>query len=122
MHTQSEIQRGEIYHIYSLDSYGSEQSGSRPGIIVSNGYNNRYSPTVEVVFLTTKHKKAIPTHVRISSAERPSIALCEQVMTVDKERLGFFIGCVTNDELDAINEALRISLAIPAQSVVHTSE
>ena len=34
---------------------------------------------MEAVYLTTKRKTDIPTHVYISSAERPSIALCEQI-------------------------------------------
>lgn len=61
--------RGEIYHILPEDNEtGSEQYSGRPAIIVSNEANNKFAPTLEVVYLTTKPKKALPTHVSIEAA------------------------------------------------------
>ena len=59
---------------------------------MSNNTGNRHAPVVEVVYLTTKRKTTIPTHVYINSARRPSIALCEQIVTVCKSRLKEHIG------------------------------
>lgn len=62
--------RGEIYHILPEDTEtGSEQYSGRPAIIVSNEANNKFAPTLEVVYLTTKPKKALPTHVSIEAAD-----------------------------------------------------
>lgn len=80
--------RGEIYHILPEDNEtGSEQYSGRPAIIVSNEANNKFAPTLEVVYLTTKPKKALPTHVSIEAARFRSIALCEQVHTVARRAL-----------------------------------
>lgn len=104
--------RGEMYYIYQTDYVGSEQRGGRPGIIVSNDLNNEYSRTVEVVFLTTREKPPLPTHVHISTAKKPSTALCEQVTTVDKRRFGEYAGEVTSKELEELNKAIAVGLAL----------
>lgn len=104
--------RGEIYYIYPREAVGSEQTGGRPGIIVSNDMGNEYSRTVEVVFLTTRDKKPLPTHVFINSARQRSIALCESIHTVDKERIGDFINSVTEAELNEVERAILVGLDI----------
>lgn len=106
------VKRGDIYFVNGAYGTGSEQRGERPAIIVSNDTGNTYAPVVEVVYLTTKRKTTIPTHVYIYSAERPSIALCEQVITVCKSRLDRYIGSVTVAEMRRIDRALSVSLGI----------
>lgn len=109
------INRGEIYWIKKnphKESYGSCQNADRPGIIVSNNLNNAHSYTFEIVYLTTTPKKDLPTHVAIEGANRPSIALCEQIHTISDEQIGSYIGQVSPEEINAINEALLISLGI----------
>ena len=106
--------RGQIYYVYprGYDYTGSEQGGGRPAIIVSNDVGNEYSSVVEVVFLTTREKKPLPTHVKIISSRQPSIALCEQIETVDKGRIGNYINEVSQAELKGIEKAILISLDI----------
>lgn len=108
-----EVKRGDIYYIVSnYVEQGSEQRSGRPAIIVSNDKNNAYSEVVEVVYLTTRPKTDLPTHIDIRSAERASIALCEQVSSISKERLGMFIGHCTETEKAMLDAALMISLGI----------
>ena len=109
---KASIKRGDIYFITGIEATGSEQGGERPAVIVSNDTGNKYAPVVEAVYLTTKRKTDIPTHVYISSAERPSIALCEQIVTVCKSRLERYIGSVTVAEMRRIDRALSTSLGI----------
>jgi mRNA-degrading endonuclease toxin of MazEF toxin-antitoxin module len=104
--------RGDIYYIRGTETTGSEQGGNRPAVIVSNNTGNHHAPVVEVVYLTTKRKTTIPTHVYINSARRPSIALCEQIVTVCKSRLKEHIGSVTVAEMRKIDRALQTSLGI----------
>lgn len=94
MHTENEYHRGEIFFINEGESSGSEQGGARPGIIVSNDVGNKHAPIVEVVYLTSREKKLMPTHVRIKSSPIPSIALCEQIETVYKKRIGKYLATV----------------------------
>lgn len=91
---------------------GSEQTADRPAVIVSNDIGNRHAPIVELVYLTTRKKVNLPTHVYIGSAEKPSIALCEQIVTVCKSRLQRHIGSVTAEEMQNIDKALTKSLGI----------
>lgn len=96
------MKRGEIYYIESTyRETGSEQRGGRPAVIVSNDKNNENSEVVEVVYMTTKPKNDLPTHVFIRSALSPSTVLCEQVNSVSVKRIGTLIGKLTKSELAA---------------------
>lgn len=109
----SYYRRGEIYYIESVwNSVGSEQRGTRPAVIVSNEKNNRFSSTVEVVFMTTQPKNDMPTHVTILSTGRPSTVLCEQINTVSIERIADYCGECSDEEMKKIDEALLISLEL----------
>lgn len=104
--------RGDIYYVHRTRFVGSEQSSGRPAIIVSLDANNKHSNVAEVVYLTTRPKKDLPTHVQISATGRPSIALCEQVHSVDCRRLGRYVGKCDTQEMEAVDEALLISLGL----------
>ena len=107
------MKRGDIYYINSLyTEEGFEQKAGRPAVIVSNDALNEFSSVVEVVYLTTQPKKDLLTHVFIRSATYPSTVLCEQITSVSKERVGEYIGKCTKTELEAIDNALAISLGI----------
>lgn len=106
------IFRGEIYYIHEAEVHGSEQFGGRPGIIVSNDVGNEHSPVAIVVYLTTQEKKKLPTHVKITTAARPSVALCEQIETVYKGRIGSYIGQISETEQKYLDKALGISIGI----------
>lgn len=108
------MKRGEIYYIerYQNEESGSEQHAGRPAIIVSNDKNNEFSETVEVVYLTTRPKKDLPTHVKVRSATRESVALCEQITTVSVTRVGEYVGTCTDSEMRMLETALAISLCL----------
>ena len=112
MHTENEYHRGEIFFINEGESTGSEQGGARPGIIVSNDIGNKHAPIVEVVYLTSREKKLMPTHVKIKSSPIPSIALCEQIETVYKKRIGKYLAKATMDEMKLIDKALAVSIGL----------
>lgn len=88
------------------------RGGARPGIIVSNDIGNKHAPIVEVVYLTSREKKLMPTHVRIKSSPIPSIALCEQIETVYKKRIGKYLAKATMDEMKRIDKALAVSIGL----------
>lgn len=114
------MKRGEIYYIAPMFQKGSEQKGGRPGIIVSNDKCNEHSDVLEVVYLTTKEKADLPTHVTIRSSERESAALCEQITPVSKDRIGDYKGKLTDTEMLNVEIAMLIGLGIdmPKQKVV----
>ena len=107
------MKRGEIYFIRSTyHEEGSEQRADLPAVIVSNNNNNNHSETVEVVYMTTRPKTDLPTHVFTRSALSPSTILCEQICTVSKQRVGAQIGTLTDSEMQAVDTALAISIAL----------
>ncbi|MBO4284282.1 MAG: type II toxin-antitoxin system PemK/MazF family toxin [Clostridia bacterium] len=107
------MKRGEIYCIdREFNEVGSEMRAGRPAIIVSNDTGNENAEIVEVVWLTTQPKKDLPTHVAIRSTKYKSTALCEQITTVAKKRIGEYCGTCTDNEMIAVENAMMISLGI----------
>lgn len=98
---------------------GSVQKPGRPGIVVSNDANNACAPTLEVVYLTGKPKRDLPTHCTIRSAEITSIALCEQVTTISNEQLRDYVGHCTEEEMSEIDRCIAISLGLPVPDDNH---
>lgn len=95
---------------------GHVQHGTRPVVIVSNDLGNTSSPVVSVVPCTTQRRKpTLPTHVYLRGygLSSGSIAMCEQVMPLDKSCLLQRIGTVHGwyDRL-AMQHALAIQLGI----------
>lgn len=89
--------RGDMYYADLGHGIGSEQEGYRPVVIIQNNVGNKHSPTVIIASITSKKdaKAKLPTHYYINAEnglELPSIVLLEQLRTVDKRRLGDFIG------------------------------
>jgi len=104
---------GEVYYVTpSRRAIGSEQRAGRPAIIVSNNAGNEHSDIVEVVYLTTKEKASLPTHVDIPSTGRiaQSVALCEQINTVAQVRLTDLVGVLDETIMARIQCALMVSL------------
>lgn len=126
MNQSKGVKRGDIFYIANSKFYSTDPSNEagRPGIIVSNDTLNEHSPVVEVVYLTTKDKKPMPTHVGIL-CKIPSTALCETIYTVTKDRLGNFVRSCTDKEMAEINRGMLCSLGITApvaEREVETSE
>lgn len=111
------IRRGELYSAGLDPVVGSEQGGTRPVLVVQNDTGNRYSPTVIVLAVTSATgKPPLPMHVRIpaegNGLQRDSVALAEQIRTIDKRRLRERIGKVSPAVLAEVEEALRLSLGL----------
>lgn len=111
------IQRGDIYYADLTPVTGSEQGGIRPVLIVQNDIGNQYSPTVIAAAITGHEKdKRQPTHVRLKGSScglfRDSTVLLEQLRTLDKSRLGEYMGSVGGDKMREVDAALNISVGL----------
>ena len=108
------IKRGELYYADLSPVVGSEQGGVRPVLIVQNDVGNRYSPTVIAVAVTSQINKArLPTHIALDTTcglPKDSVALAEQVRTLDKRRLKDRIGSLDEKAMQKVNTALMVSL------------
>lgn len=112
--------RGQIYYVTSDPTnipIGAEIWSDRPGLIVSNDTTNKSSGAVQIVYLTTSlHRRPSPLLVKVTSGNRPAMANCSQIHSVDKSRLRQTLGTVTDKELADIDTALCFSLGIDQQN------
>lgn len=111
-----EVLRGQMYYANLDPVIGSEQGGNRPVLVIQNNVGNRFSPTIIVAPITTRVKKMRqPTHIGIPpffGLPQNSMAMLEQIRTIDKSRLGDYVGCLDDDVMDYIDEALGISVGL----------
>ena len=110
-----QIRRGEIYYADLSPVVGSEQGGVRPVLIIQNDVGNKYSQTVIVSAITSQLGKAkLPTHIELPAERynlpKNSVALLEQIRTLDKRRLQEKITTLSPDKMREVNKALLISL------------
>lgn len=110
---------GEIWICELPHGRGSIQNGSRPVFVLSNNKNNAYSPTVNVIPLTTKmNKRDLPVHVELWDCQRyglvaPSTMLIEQITTVPMTSLVKRLGSIEDNRiLKAIWEAICIQFPV----------
>ena len=120
-----EFRRGEIYYADLNPIFGHEQGGYRPVLILQNDYGNFYSPTVIVTSATGRvsKKPRQPTHVVFPDIEglpRPSVFQLENLRTVDKRRLGEWVGKLTDEQMEKIDAALRVSLHLSENDYLPT--
>ena len=110
------VLRGQMYYANLDPVIGSEQGGNRPVLVIQNNVGNRHSPTIIIAPITTRVKKLRqPTHIGIPpyfGLPQSSMAMLEQIRTIDKSRLGDYVGCLDDDVMDYIDEALGISIGL----------
>lgn len=109
--------RGDMYYADLGRGIGSEQEGYRPVLILQNNTGNKYSPTVIVAAISSKvdAKAKLPTHYLLQAEnglELPSLVLLEQLRTIDKKRLGAYIGHLEEKHIRRINHALAVSVGL----------
>lgn len=103
------FKRGDII-LANLDGIGSEQKGVRPVLIMQNDNHNETSNTLIVVCLTSKEKRMdMKCHVKLFDG---SIALCEQIRTIDKSRAIKRICRLNVNQIQAVETAIRNSLRL----------
>jgi mRNA interferase MazF len=113
------LRRGQLYWIRWEPARGSEQRGRRPGLIIQADPINasrRYGNTIVLALTTAPHP--VPTHVLVEPSEsnglaRRSSVMCEQCMTISKERLEGLIGDLDAATMEQVNRALKRALALP---------
>lgn len=115
------MRRGEV-RIVDLDpARGAEATKRRPAVIVSNDGANATAErlgrgVITVVPVTSNISRVYPFQVLLPASEtgleRDSKAQAEQVRSVAVERVGGRAGVLTGELLAALDEALRLHLAL----------
>lgn len=119
---EREIKRGDIFYVTIPYATGHEIEKDRPGIVVSCDELNRASPCVAVVMCSASNKRDLPEHITIRTTPVVSTALCEHIYTVDKSRLGKFVGRCTKAEIAALDIGIMSALALGAYDLARPVE
>ena len=101
--------RGEVYWADLNPVRGSEQSGVRPVLILSNNYFNRSSGTVIAMAITSQQPRAgfpLTLELPAGSLPRASWVKISQVRTISVDRIGKRAGEVDAVELSQIIDGL----------------
>ena len=103
------IERGGIYCVNLEPTTGAEQQGNaRPCVVLSLSAYNRKLRTVGVVPLTSSSRAVAPLIVPVPSAGKAnSMALCHQIRTINKTRIGQLTGTMSMDDLAAVEDGVR---------------
>ena len=109
------MKRGEVYDAQLDPVVGSEQSGSRPIVIVSRDAINRSSPVVSAAPCTTyrEGRRIYPSQVLVKSPEgglsADSLILVEQLRVLDKKRLLRLRGELSAATMARLSEAIKVA-------------
>ncbi|MGH3327835.1 MAG: type II toxin-antitoxin system PemK/MazF family toxin [Streptomycetales bacterium] len=115
------MRRGEICLVDLDPVRGSEASNTRPAVVVSNDAANATATrlglgVVTVVPVTSNIERIYPFQVLLPAATtglpRDAKAQAEQVRSISVERVGRRCGALTMAQVRALDEALRVHLAL----------
>lgn len=106
------MNRGEVFWVDFGPTIGGEIQKRRPAIIVSNDVSNRVLNRVQVVPLTSVVSRVSRGEALVALNGEPRKALASQLTTAAKERLLNRAGRLSLADLQRVEAALRIQLAL----------
>lgn len=109
------ISRGEVYWVSVDGSVGDEIQTGRTAVIISVNSRNEKSNTVLVAYLSTSIYSD-PSRVGVSIAGKYQKVLCDQIRTVDKQRLTKYVAKLTEEEMTRVTRALANVQGIPVMT------
>jgi len=104
--------RGDIYWVALDPTLGTEIRKTRPAVIISNDSCNTHGTRVVVLPVTSNVSSLYPGEAAIEVNGKPARALGDQIRSIDKARLRSRIGRLRQDEIQAVDEALRVTLGL----------
>lgn len=110
-----QINQRDIYYCDFGDNDGSEQSGERPSLIISNDLGNVNSDTIIVLPITSKKKKDLPIHYILYKDIYPffkdeeNTVLTEQIRCVSKKKLHKKMGQISVEDFNNIVIILNVN-------------
>lgn len=106
------MRRGEIWWVNLDPAIGGEARKTRPAVIVSNDKANAAQTRVQVVPCTSNVKAIYPWEAPVAISGRACKAMADQIRTASKARLTGRIGTVSSEEMEGIEDAIRLQLGL----------
>jgi mRNA interferase MazF len=113
---RQELKRGDVILVNLDPARGAEKKKTRPCLIIQNDTGNKFSPLVIIAVITSQKEidKKYPTDVWVEKGEGgldvPSIVQCDQIRTIDKNRIIEKFGYLDSSRMVEVDKALKISL------------
>jgi mRNA interferase MazF len=106
------MKRGEVWWVSFDPSLGGEISKTRPAVIVSNNASNNALNRIQVIPFTSNISKVYPCEALVSIKGKSSKACADQITTVSKQRLKEKIGVLNEVDMEAVELAINLQLAL----------
>jgi mRNA interferase MazF len=106
------MKRREVWWVNFDPSIGGEIQKKRPAVIVSNDASNKFLNRVQVIPLTSKTDRLYPSEALVAFEGKESKAMTDQLATVSKLRLFKRAGILSQEDMDRIEETIKIQLGI----------
>ena len=111
--------RGEIYLVgFGFDpTLGHEIQKTRPAVVIQNDVSNQYSPLTIVAAISSQFSEPpFPREVVIEPADsglsKRSAVIVNQIRSVDRLRLQKKVGRLSRQNVERVDEAIKISLGL----------
>ena len=109
--------RGEIYLVGFDPTVGHEIQKTRPAVVIQNDVSDQYSPITIVAAISSQFSEPpFPRKVVIEPADsglpKRSAIIASQIRSVDRLRLQKKIGRLSRQNMERVDEAIKISLGL----------
>lgn len=104
MYEEKYVKRGEIYSVGSAEE--SDSPFTKPGLIISSDGCNENSSNVIIAYVTMKDSNIGIHYGPTKATGKPSYIQCEYLATVNKKRLGRFMGRLSDNEMREVESRL----------------
>ena len=114
------IHRGEVYWVnLPLPDEKEKENirelqGRHPGLVISNNEQNKFSPLITILPITSLKEGDEPYPFQVASyfQSKNGVILVDQIRTIDRKRFGERIGEASGEMMERIEKALHLTLAL----------
>jgi len=110
-----QVKRGDIFYAELDPVIGSEEGGRRPVLVIQANAGNINSPTTIVAPITCRPKNgghAMHVPLDVPQLYEGSMALLEQIRTLDKSRLRRLICIISENNMRQVERVIHASLGL----------